>query len=302
MSDASLRQGYVLGLTSYVLWGLFPFYFKPLESIPALEIIVQRVLGCALVGGLLLLWWRHPGWWRELRNHPKRLMALSASGFLIGFNWTLYVWAVTHERMIEASLGYYINPLVNVLLGLLLLGERLRRLQWLAVALAALGVALQVWQFGAVPWVSLGLALSFGFYALIRKQAQVSALPGLVVETWLMVPVALIWWLGFSDGPTRTLELWLSPLGLWLAGAGVVTLVPLLCFAAAARMLPLSTLGFLQYIAPTLVLLAAVMVYDEPFDLEHGLAFVCIWVALVVFSYDSWQWLQRQRASKRTAG
>lgn len=291
---ASLRQGYLLGLTSYVLWGLFPFYFKPLESIPALEIIVQRVLGCALVGSLLLLWWRHPGWWRELRDNPKRLLALAASGLLIGFNWTLYVWAVTNERMVEASLGYYINPLINVLLGLLLLGERLRPLQWLAVGLAAAGVVTQVIQYGAVPWVSLGLAFSFGFYALIRKQAQVSALPGLVVETWFMVPLALIWWLGFSQGPTQTSELWLSPLGLWLSLAGVVTLVPLLCFAAAARQLPLSTLGFLQYIAPTLVLMAAVWVYDEPFDVHRLFAFACIWVALLVFSFDSWRWLTRK--------
>ena len=182
MHAANPRRGYILGLSAYIIWGLFPLYFKAIQSVPAVEIIVHRVLWSALFGSLLLLVWKHPGWWRELRDNPRRLAVLALSGTLIAGNWLTYVWSVNNGRMLEASLGYYINPLVNVLLGMLLLGERLRRLQWLAVGLAALGVAQQVWQVGSLPWVSLVLALTFGFYGLIRKQAPVAALPGLVVN------------------------------------------------------------------------------------------------------------------------
>ena len=193
MHAANPRKGYILGLSAYVIWGLFPLYFKAIASVPAAEIIVHRVLWSALFGGLLLMVWKHPGWFRELRDNPKRLAILALSGSLIAGNWLTYVWSVNSGRMLEASLGYYINPLVNVLLGMLLLGERLRRLQWVAVGLAAVGVAQQVWQVGSLPWVSLVLALTFGFYGLIRKQAPVKALPGLVVETWMLVPIAVAW-------------------------------------------------------------------------------------------------------------
>ena len=193
MHAANPQRGYILGLSAYIIWGLFPLYFKAIQSVPAVEIIVHRVLWSALFGSLLLLVWKHPGWWRELRDNPRRLAILALSGALIAGNWLTYVWSVNNGRMLEASLGYYINPLINVLLGMLILGERLRRLQWLAVAMAAVGVAQQVWQVGSLPWVSLVLALTFGFYGLIRKQAPVAALPGLVVETWMLVPLALGW-------------------------------------------------------------------------------------------------------------
>lgn len=238
MATANLRRGYVLGLTAYVIWGLFPLYFKLLERIPAVEIIVQRAVWSALFGAVLLLLWKHPGWWRELRQNPQRFVVLAASGLLIASNWMTYVWAVNNGHMLEASLGYYINPLINVMLGMLLLKERLRPLQWLAVALASLGVAQQVWQLGSLPWVSLVLALTFGFYGLIRKKAPVAALPGLVVETWLLLPLALVWLLLFADGPTSETAFWSTPEALWVVAAGPVTLVPLVCFNAAARHLP----------------------------------------------------------------
>lgn len=294
MSTANPRRGYVLGLTAYVIWGLFPLYFKALEQIPALEIVVHRVLWSALGAVLLLLVWKHPGWWRELRAHPRRLAMLALSGLLIACNWLIYVWAVNNGHMLEASLGYYINPLVNVLLGLLLLGERLRRLQWLAVALAASGVAQQVWQLGSLPWVSLLLALSFAFYGLIRKQAPVAALPGLAVETWLLLPVALGWlWLHPAAASSQA-DFWSSSQSWWLAMAGPVTLIPLICFNAAARHLPYATLGFLQYLAPTLVLLLAVFLYDEPLAPANLLAFACIWAALLVYSLDIWRVFRRR--------
>ncbi|WP_416427223.1 EamA family transporter RarD [Pseudomonas sp. App30] len=287
MQAANPRRGYLLGLTAYTCWGLFPLYFKAIESVPALEIIVSRVLWSALFGSLLLAAWKHPGWWRELRDNPRRLAILAGSGALIAANWLIYVWAVNNGRMVEASLGYYINPLVNVVLGMLLLGERLRRLQWLAVGLAAVGVAQQVWLVGSLPWVSLALALSFGFYGLIRKQAPVAALPGLVVETWLLVPLAL-GWLAFNPGvPSAQPDFWLTTDGLWLLAAGPITLVPLVSFNAAARHLPYTTLGFLQYLAPTLVLLLAVFKYHEPLGANALVAFGFIWAGLILYSIDA---------------
>jgi chloramphenicol-sensitive protein RarD len=291
---SSTRRGLALGITAYIIWGLFPLYFKTLQAIPALEIIVHRVLWSALGGALLLLLWKHPGWLRQLRAQPRLWWVLAASSLLIACNWLIYVWAVNNERMLEASLGYYINPLVNVLLGMLLLGERLRRLQWLAVGLATLGVAQQVWQVGSIPWVSLVLALTFGFYGLIRKQAPVAALPGLVVETWLLLPLAIGWLALNPTAMSSQPEFWSTTEALWLIAAGPITLVPLVCFNAAARHLPYITLGFLQYIAPTLVLLLAVFVFDEHFDPSKLLAFICIWVGLAIYSVDAWLTLRRR--------
>ncbi|MBD9482902.1 EamA family transporter RarD [Pseudomonas sp. PDM14] len=294
MSTANPQRGYLLGIVAYVIWGLFPLYFKAIAAVPAVEIIVHRVLWSALFGALLLMLWKHPGWWRELRSNPRRLAVLTGSGLLIAANWLVYVWAVNNGRMLEASLGYYINPLINVLLGMLLLGERLRRLQWVAVGLAVIGVLQQVWQVGSLPWVSLVLALTFGFYGLIRKQAPVAALPGLVVETWLLLPVALAWLLLHPAAVSSQASFWSEPQAFWLIAAGPVTLIPLLCFNAAARHLPYTTLGFLQYIAPTLVMLLAVLVYGETLAANKLLAFLFIWAGLVVYSVDIWLGARRR--------
>lgn len=281
------RRGYVLGLLAYSIWGLFPLYFKTLDGTPAQEVIVHRVLWSALFSSGLLLIWRHRGWWFELYHHPKRFIFLAASGALIATNWLIYVWAVHHDRMVEASLGYYINPLVNVLLAMLFLRERLRRLQWLAIALAAVGVGLQVWSLGKVPWISLALACSFGFYGLIRKKAPVAALPGLTVETWLLVPVALTWLWISPQASSMQSEFWGSSEMFWLAAAGPVTLLPLLCFNEAAKNLPYASLAFLQYITPTVLLLLAVLVFKEPFAAQSFIFFGFIWAALAVYSWDA---------------
>ncbi|MDR9750657.1 EamA family transporter RarD [Pseudomonas sp. SZMC_28357] len=294
MQAANPRRGYILGLSAYIIWGLFPIYFKAIASVPAVEIIIHRVLWSALFGALLLMIWKHPGWWRELRDNPRRLAILAVSGTLIAANWLTYVWAVNNERMLEASLGYYINPLVNVLLGMLILGERLRRLQWLAVSLAAIGVAQQVWQVGSLPWVSLVLALTFGAYGLIRKQAPVKALPGLVVETWMLVPIALAWLLFNPSASSAQAAFWTTSEAWWLVAAGPVTLVPLVCFNAAARHLPYTTLGFLQYTAPTLVLLLAVLVFDEHLAPSTLVTFAFIWSGLFIYSVDAWMSLRRR--------
>ncbi|KIQ32336.1 MULTISPECIES: EamA family transporter RarD [Pseudomonas] len=294
MQAANPRRGYILGLSAYTIWGLFPIYFKAIAAVPAIEIIIHRVLWSALFGSIVLMFWKHPGWWRELRDNPKRLAVLALSGSLIAANWIVYVWAVNNGRMVEASLGYYINPLVNVLLGMVLLGERLRRLQWLAVGFAAAGVAQQVWQVGNLPWVSLVLPLTFGFYGLIRKKAPVAALPGLVVETWMLVPLALIWLALNSGALSAQAEFWTTSQAIWLAAAGPVTLIPLVCFNAAARHLPYTTLGFLQYLAPTLVLLLAVLLYDEHMNASTIVTFACIWAGLAIYSIDAWLSLRRR--------
>ena len=294
MQTPNLRRGYMLGLSAYIIWGLFPIYFKAIASVPALEIIIHRVLWSALSGSLLLLVWKHPNWWRELRDNPRRLAVLAFSGSLIAANWMVYVWAVNNGRMLEASLGYYINPLINVLLGMLLLGERLRRMQWLAVGLAATGVAQQVWHVGNLPWVSLILPLTFGFYGLIRKKAPVAALPGLVVETWMLVPIACAWLLFNSSAMSIEPEFWTTSQALWLAAAGPVTLVPLVCFNAAARHLPFTTLGFLQYLAPTIVLVLAVSLYGEHLSPSTLITFAFIWAGLAIYSVDAWINLRRR--------
>ncbi|MDG1579817.1 EamA family transporter RarD [Pseudomonas sp. GOM6] len=294
MATALPTRGYILGIAAYIIWGLFPLYFKAIQAVPPLEIVVHRALWSALFGMILLQLWKHPGWWRELRDNPKRLAVLTGSGLLIASNWLVYVWAVNNGRMLEASLGYYINPLINVLLGMLLLGERLRRLQWVAVGLAAVGVLQQLWQVGSLPWVSLVLALTFGFYGLIRKQAPVAALPGLVVETWLLLPVAIGWLLLHPAAVSAQPDFWSSSEALWLIAAGPITLVPLLCFNAAARHLPYTTLGFLQYIAPTLVLLQAVLLFGETLESSKLLSFVCIWAALFIYSLDIWLGMRRR--------
>jgi chloramphenicol-sensitive protein RarD len=296
MHAVNPHRGYILGLTAYITWGLFPLYFKAIASVPPVEIIVHRVLWSALFGSLLLLLWKHPGWWRELRDNPRRLAVLTLSGSLIAINWLTYVWAVNNGRMVEASLGYYINPLVNVLLGMLILGERLRPLQWLAVGLAAVGVAQQVWQVGSLPWVSLVLALSFAFYGLIRKQAPVAALPGLVVETWLLVPLAIGWMVFNPAAVSAQPGFWSTFEAWWLAAAGPITVLPLICFNAAARHLPYTTLGFLQYVAPTLVLSLAVLVFGEQLSSITLVAFAFIWSGLAVYSVDIWLRSRRNAA------
>lgn len=293
-THSSPARGYFLGLLAYGTWGLFPLYFKTLEGVPAMEVVVHRILWSAVVGLALLLVWRHPGWLRELLGHPRRLLALVASGSLIACNWLTYVWAVHNGHMVEASLGYYINPLVNVVLALLFLRERLQRLQWLALGLAAVGVAIQVWQLAVVPWVALILAFSFGFYGLIRKQAPVAALPGLVVETLLLVPLALGWlWLAPEHARARQPGFWWSGEMFWLAIAGPLTLLPLLAFNGAAKRLPYSTIAFLQYITPTGLLLLAVLYFGEPFSSGAMLSFAFIWLALVLYSIDLWRRARR---------
>lgn len=286
-SDAPLA-GVLNALGCFTLWGLFPLYFKALSRVPALEVLAHRVLGSAI---LLLLLLVIQGRRRELfsafRNR-RRLGFYLLTTLLISANWLLYIWAVQQGRILEASLGYYINPLVNVVLGVLFLHERLRPRQQLAVFIAAAGVLLLVLGYGVFPWISLALALSFGSYGLLRKRAGFDATLGLAVETMLMAPLALLWLAVLALQGAGALGTVNERTDLLLLCAGLITVVPLLMFLEAGQRLRLSTVGLIQYLTPTLQFLLAVAVYHEPFSQGHVLTFGCIWLALAIYSADAY--------------
>ena len=221
-------------------------------------------------------------------SFSKILGTLVLSGLILGFNWGLFIWAVNNDHLLEASLGYYINPLFNVLFGFVFLGERFRRLQQIAVGMAVVGVAILVLTFGDVPVIALALAASFSIYGLIRKQIAVDSMPGLFIETLLMLPFALLFWIN-TDSPTIDFTVNSFELNTLLILAGVVTTAPLLCFTAAARRIRYSTLGFFQYIGPTLMFVLAVFLYHEPFTLDRIVTFALVWSALGIFAYDAWR-------------
>ncbi len=286
MEKDQSTQGALFALGAYFLWGIAPMYFKQLTQVPAYEILTHRVIWSfllllALISGL--------GYWPRVRamlREPKHLLMLVISSTIIGLNWLVFIWAVNNDHMLDASLGYYINPLFNIVLAMLFLGERFRPMQWLAVGLAASGVVIQLLVFGSLPWVALVLAISFGFYGLIRKKVPVDPFTGLMLETLVLLPVAALYLWGFADSATSQMSSNSLNTNLWLMAAGVVTTAPLLLFAGAAKRLRLSTLGFFQYLGPSLMFLLAVLLYDEPFTQDKIITFALIWVALVIYTLD----------------
>ena len=279
-------RGFAAAGAAFAIWGVLPLYLHTLVSVPALQITAHRVSwGCLFA--LLLLAGRgeFAKLGATLRNRAI-CMRLVMSATLITINWTLYAWAVTHGHVIESSLGYFINPLVNVLLGVVVLGERLTRAQWGAVTLAAIGVAYLTLLAGDVPWIAISLALSFSLYGLVRKVTPVEALLGLSVETVLIAPIALVFLAFIHIDGHGAFEHAGPTVRLMLACGGIVTVVPLVLFAVGTRLLPYSTVGLLQYIAPTLQLLIGVFVYGEPFLGPRVLGFVLIWAALVVYGVE----------------
>jgi chloramphenicol-sensitive protein RarD len=284
---ATAREGLLYALGCYTLWGLAPLYFKEVVSVPPLELLAHRVLWSLLFLAVLVTCQRRWGVvWDSLQT-PTLRHGLILSALLVAINWLVYIYGVSTSQIVQTSLGYFINPLVSVLLGTLVLGERLRGLQVLAVAIAACGVLILTLRTGELPWIALSIALSFGFYGLVRKVLHVEAVAGLTVETLILTPVSLsylVWLLCAGDvhflaGDTR--------LDILLSLSGLVTSLPLLCFAQAARRLRLSTLGFVQYLAPSLQFLLAVLLYREPFHFWQGVCFGCIWSALALYSLDS---------------
>jgi chloramphenicol-sensitive protein RarD len=267
-----------------------PLHWTWRAAIPPLELLLHRIAGTALFAALLLTVARRWGEVREVLRHRRRLLALLGSALLIAANWGIFIWAVQRGQIVATSLGYYLNPLANVALGLVLLRERITRLQGVAVAIAAAGVAFFTIAAGGLPWISLVLAVSFALYGLIRKTVAAGSLAGLAVETALLAPAALA---GIAlleargAGSLGAADRLGAPVMAGLLGAGVVTALPLLWFASAARRLQLATIGLFQYIAPSLALACAVLLYDEPFTRAHAVTFTCIWIALALYSFES---------------
>jgi chloramphenicol-sensitive protein RarD len=294
------RTGLAAALAAFFFWGLFPLYWKLLAAVPALEVVAHRVTW-GLVA--VVAWVTMRGRWAEARavaSRPRTILRLAGSGALISLNWLLYVWAVTHAHVVDASLGYFINPLVNVVLGVVVLRERLSRAQVIAVALAASGVAVLTIAHGRLPWIALALALSFGLYGLARKTVSADAVTGLLWETALLTPLAA-GYLAFL-GRQGTGAFGASPAtSALLALGGPVTAVPLVLFAVGARALPLSTVGFLQYLSPSIQFLLAVLVFREPFTAVHAATFAFIWTALAILTWDLRRRLRYERAAEEVA-
>jgi len=283
------RKGVVYGLAAYLFWGFFPVYFKAVQLVPPLEMVAHRICW-SLTFLLLLIVWK--GAWREMGNllaSPKSLAALGGSTLLIATNWLVFIYAVSEGEVLQSSLGYFINPLVSVLLGFVFLGERLERAQWISLVLAVTGVVYLAVSYGSMPWISLLLAASFGLYGLIRKSLHVEPLVGLTVETLLLAPIALIYLILLHDRGTGVFLATSTRLDLLIPMSGVITAIPLLLFAAAAKRLRLATVGFLQYITPTLHFLLAVTVYGERFTHTHLISFLFIWSGLALYSLHAYR-------------
>ena len=297
-----MNPGLLYAASAYVLWGLFPLYFKALQGLAAPEILAHRMTWSLAVCALLLAVLRRWQWLAGLLHRPRVLATFATSAGLVALNWGIYIWAVNADHVIDASLGYFINPLVNVLIGAFILHERLRRPQWTAVTIAAAGVVWLTWEAGHLPWIGLGLAVTWGLYGLLRKTAALGAIEGLALETTLLFPFAFgyLAWLA-AHGHNAFLHG--SPSVQWLlAIIGPVTAIPLLLFAAAARRIPFAHLGILQYISPTLQLLMGVLLFHEPFAAAKAVGYGLIWIALLLFAIDGLWQLRRRITPGSAAG
>lgn len=281
------KKGVFFALSAFIMWGIAPVYFKQLAYINPFEILSQRIIWSVLFLVIISLLSSQLHKTIAVFKQPKQLALLTLSACLLGFNWGLFIWSVNNNHMLEASLGYYINPLINVLMGYLFLSERLRKRQGLAVALALTGVSIQIISFGSVPTIALSLAVSFACYGLVHKKTHIESIPGLLVEALILLPFAILYWVYIEPSATSNMINNLASTNLMLLSAGIVTTLPLLCFTAAAKRLQYSTLGFIQYIGPSLMFILAVQFYDEALGLKEYITFGFIWLALLVFSWDS---------------
>ena len=300
MDAQQTRQGIFFALGAYFIWGIAPAYFKLLQQVAPGEIITHRVIWSFFFMLLLVSLSRNWGKVKLILQQPKKVLLLAVSATVICANWLIFIWAVNNHHMLEASLGYFINPLLNVLVGMLFLKERFRWMQWLAVALAACGVLVQLWKFGSVPIVALGLAVTFSLYGLIRKKIGVDAQTGMLIETSWLLPVAALYLFGIADSPTSHLDQNPWSLNLLLIAAGVITTIPLMLFTAACSRLRLSTVGFFQYLGPTLMFLLAVIFYGEQLTQDKAVTFAFIWAALALFIFDA-VWTLKRRPAAITA-
>lgn len=285
--NQSARQGVLLAIAAFTMWGLAPAYFKTIEAISSVEILMHRIVWSTL---LLVIIITIKANWPQVKQtlmNKKNVLILTVSSSFLAFNWWLFIWAVNNDHILDASLGYYINPLLNVALGMLFLGERLSRAQYIAVGLAVIGVLIQVITFGSFPVIAFSLAISFAIYGLIRKKIAVDSLTGLLVESAILTLPAFIYWWLIATSPTANLFNNSAELNLLLMAAGIVTTAPLLCFVAAARRLNYSTMGFFQYIGPSLMFIFGVFVYGEQVGVDRWVTFGFIWTALAIYTYAS---------------
>ena len=293
-----MKKGILYALGAYITWGFFPFYWKLLAGVPALQLLGHRILWSFITLIAILLIARQ---WKTIQKALNRrvLTIYSVAAVLIAINWLTYVWAVGQGFIIETSLGYFINPLLSVLLGVIFLRERLRPLQWLPIGLATLGVLYLTFAYGSLPWVALTLAVSFGFYGLVKKNAPLDSLPGLTMETGILFLPALGFLL-YSEFSGTGAFLHTTPLlNLMLLGAGPVTILPLLLFASAAKRIPLTMIGVLQYVNPTIQFLLGTFVYKEPFDHHRLIGFGIVWLALILFVLEGF--LRRPKSTLAAA-
>lgn len=284
MEEKSSKTGVLSAFAAYTAWGLLPIYWKMLQSVPAREILAHRIVWSFVFVALLIVYKKQWGKIRNVLRDRSKVLGLLLSALLVTSNWYIYIWAVNSNKVVEASLGYYFNPLIVVLMGIMVLGERIDRWQIASIVLACLGVLILALEYGKIPWISLGLAITFALYGLAKRLVAVDSLLGLTLETAVVTPVALIYLgtAGANGGGTIS-HYGISTL-LLLMGAGVVTAIPLLWFAHAAKNVPFTTIGFIQYLSPTLSLLLGVFVYHEEFTSTHALSFGFIWLALAVYS------------------
>jgi chloramphenicol-sensitive protein RarD len=294
----SAHSGIFNALGAYVMWGIAPLYFKLLIDIGSGEILMHRIIWSSIFLLLLVLVSKKWHVFVQLCQQPKVLIKLTLSAAVLAVNWLIFIWAINNNHLLDASLGYFINPLFNVALGMLFFSERLRRNQKIAVLLAALGVCLQLFTVGSLPIVSLGLASSFAIYGVLRKKMHVDSFVGLLIESLIMLPVAIVYWLYFLDSPSANLTLNNQTLNITLVMAGVVTTAPLLCFTAAAKRLTLSSLGFFQYIGPSIMFLLATLYYQETMQLAEFMTFIFIWLALLLYSFDAYNTMKKNKVTQ----
>lgn len=283
---ADQPSGIACSVGAYLLWGLFPLYFKAVAFVPALEMLAHRIVWSLLFLGIVTTIHHDWGLISKAFRSPRLLATLMLSSCLVAVNWGVFIWAVAAGRVLESSLGYFITPLLSVLLGVIVLSERLRLLQWAAVGLVIVAVAWQIVALGTIPWVALLLATSFSGYGFVRKMAAIGAMGGLTIEAILLTPLALAWlWLQTAQGNGAFAAAgW--QFDLLIAASGPITALPLILFVTGARRIRLTTVGLLQYVTPTCQFLIAVLVFDEPFDHAHLIVFLCIWMALALYTFD----------------
>lgn len=289
MNARNPLAGIGFGLLAYGIWGFFPLFFRQLSHLSPMDVLSNRAVWACLFVGLLLTLRRNWGKVLAVFRTPRQFAMLALAALLVGSNWLMFLWAVAHQQVVASSLGYFLTPLVNVLLGLVVLKERLNRLEWISVAFALAAIVNEVIALGGLPWVSLFLAATFGTYGLVRKQVPVDALSGLWLETLAMLPVCAIYALWMAQSGHLVFATHDLPTALLLVGAGIITAVPLMAFAAATQRLDLATVGMLMYINPTLQFATAVWIFGEPMETVRLVSFALIWSGLFVFSWSAWR-------------